>query len=369
MSEQPEALDLLVTQLDFDPRNPRFMDTFGNTAQPDTHAIERMLDEENIHELVGSIGQRGYFPGEPLLVTPNPSSSGRYIVVEGNRRLAALRLLNGLIEKDNLSASLIRVIQQAEIHPSYVSCLSFPKRNAILRYLGFRHISGPRRWEPLSKARYLSELISTFYQNLKLEEQLRVVAKDIGSRKDYAAQLLTALKLYDLAKNRNYFGLQRLSENDISFSLITTALSYRDIIDFLGLESREDCIAQNLREDNLKELFAWMFAQDQQGETILGESRNLRLLAAVVSSDIALAELRKTGNLDRAYVFTSGPAEALTQLLDNAATQLTESSEMVIGDVTPDDSHLAQIDRILKMADNLQLLIQRGIQQRKRRGF
>ncbi len=366
MSEQPEAFDRPITVLDFDPQNPRFLDTFGTTAQPDAHAIERMLDEENIHELVGSIGQRGYFPGEPLLVTPNRSLPGRFIVVEGNRRLAALRLLNGLIPNENLPTSLMQAIQQAENRPEYVACLCFNQRENILRYLGFRHISGPRRWEPLSKARYLADLIANFYHDLEPDAQMRAVAKDIGSRKDYAAQLLTALKLYDLAKNRNYFGLQRLSEKDISFSLITTALSYRPITDFLGLVGREDCAAQNLREDHLQDLFAWMFAQDQQGDTILGESRKLRLLAAVVSSDGALTELRKTKDLDRAYVYTSGPAEALTKLLDEAATQLKECSEMVIGDVAPDDSHLSQINRIFKLVDNLQLLIERGIKDQQR---
>lgn len=54
MSDQPEPLELPVVALDFDPRNPRFMDTFGSKAQPDAETIERMLDEENIYELVGS---------------------------------------------------------------------------------------------------------------------------------------------------------------------------------------------------------------------------------------------------------------------------------------------------------------------------
>ncbi len=48
-----------------------------------------------------SIGQQGYFPGEPLLAV---KSNGNYIVVEGNRRLAAVKLLNGdlLPPKENL---------------------------------------------------------------------------------------------------------------------------------------------------------------------------------------------------------------------------------------------------------------------------
>lgn len=366
MSDAPISIQPAIENLDFDPRNPRFMDIFGQNNQANAAAIERMLDEENIHELVGSIGQQGYFPGEPLLVTRNPADPNRYIVVEGNRRLAALRLLHGIIPTDELLPSLQELIVTATQRPATVECLAFTERKDILRYLGFRHISGPRRWEPLSKARYLADLIANFYPDLPVEEQFRAVARDIGSRRDYVAQLLSALHLYDLSSQRNYFGLQRLEEKDISFSLITTALSYRAITEFLKLKGRDDITGGTLDEGNLKTLLSWMFVQDDDGDTVLRDSRRLKLLAAVVSSEKALEELKKTRDLDRSYIYTDGPSAAMTTLLDTAMTSLTECSEMVIVDINLDESHLAQIDRIIKIADNLQLLAQKNRRQRER---
>lgn len=342
------------------------MDAFGNQEQSDAKAIQRMLDEENIHELVGSIGQQGYFPGEPLLVTPNPAAPGRFIVVEGNRRLAALRLLSGLIEADDLAPSLRELIATSSQRPELVDCLEFPSRRDILKYLGFRHISGPRRWEPLSKARYLADLIDNFYNHLPLEDQYRAVARDIGSRRDYVAQLLAALNIYELARRENYFNLQRLEEKDISFSLITTALSYNGIVSFLKLRGRDDTCGDNLDQNALKSLFSWMFVQDDDGNTLLRDSRRLKYLAAVVSTPDALYELNKTRDLDRAYIFTAGPAAAMSKLLDAATTNLTECSEMVLANFAPDASHLAQIERLIKAADNLQLLAMNSSRQRAR---
>lgn len=362
----PTNIDPAIVDLDFDPKNPRFLDAFDGMEQADAEAIRRMVEEENIHELVGSIGQQGYFPGEPLLVTPNRERPGRFIVVEGNRRLAALRVLSGLVPDSHLPESLVQAVREAEHKPLQVKCLSFSERRDILKYLGFRHISGPRRWEPLSKARYLADLISNFYTDLSFDAQLRALAKDIGSKPAYVAQLLTALRLYDQAKASNYYDLQRLSERDISFSLITTALSYNNIVQFLGIQSRGDASLQGLDENHLKDLLSWMFAQDQKGDTVLGESRRLKLLAAVVASSTATAELRKKGDLDQAYIHTSGPAEALTKLLDAADRSLEDCSTMMARDVALDESHLTQIKRVLKMAENLELLIQKGLRERQR---
>ncbi|MBI2749955.1 MAG: ParB N-terminal domain-containing protein [Burkholderiales bacterium] len=326
-----------------------------------------MMELENIDELVGSIGNQGFFPGEPLLVAPNPQASGRYIVVEGNRRLAALRVLNGQVPRDLLTNTLADAVDQAKEKPNEVECFLFPQRRDVLKYLGFRHISGPRRWEPLSKARYLADLIRNFYSALSVEDQLRAVARDIGSRRDYVAQLLTALNLYDRARNAKFYDLQRVGETDISFSLLTTALSYTNIVKFLNLPSRDAVSIDTVNDAHAKELLSWMFAQDQGGDTVLGESRRLKYLAAVVGSDRAVKELRKGLDLDQAYVFTSGPSATFTKLLSTIESDLVKCISLLGGDVEPDAAHEVLVGRIAEQADNLQILVQKSIRQRAKR--
>lgn len=364
---QPAAIRPAVELLDFDPENPRFFDVASDVSASDEKSIARMMEQENLDELVGSIGNQGFFPGEPLLVTPNQQVPGRFIVVEGNRRLAALRALIGLIPLEKLTRTIAEAVAHAQFKPTNVECFSFPQRRDILKYLGFRHISGPRRWEPLSKARYLADLIRNFYQHLPQENQLLAVARDIGSRRSYVAQLLTALNLYDHAKAARFYDLQRVGEDDISFSLLSTALSYSNIVTFLNLSGRDAVNVDTVNDEHAKELLGWMFAQDQRGDTVLGESRRLKVLAAVVASPRAVLELRKNNNLDQAYVFTSGPTETFTKLLAGIESTIADSIGLLGGDVEPNASHVAQVDRILDNAENLQLLIQKTVKNREKR--
>ncbi len=357
---QPEKISL--TLLDFDPENPRFL--AAEISNDD--AIQRMMEQENLDELVGSIGNQGFFPGEPLLVLRNPNAPDRYIVVEGNRRLAALRALSGAIPRNQLTNSVAQLVSQAQNKPTEVDCFVFQARRDILKYLGFRHISGPKRWDPLAKARYLADLIRSFYYDLAIDAQLKAVARDIGSKTDYVAKLLTALNLYDRAKTKNFYGLQRVNENDVKFSLLTTALSYSNIVAFLNLSSPSVINISQVDDARVKELLGWMFAQDQSGDTVLGESRELKRLAAIVASPRAVAELKKTLSLEQAYVFTSGPAEAFNKLLGEIEANIASSIGLLAGDFYPDEGHLSSAKRILDNSENLGFLIQKAIARGKR---
>lgn len=63
----PQAVHQIRTaELKFDPENPRFYRL--NDATNVESIVEEMLDKEGAQNLMLSIGQKGYFAGEPLLV-------------------------------------------------------------------------------------------------------------------------------------------------------------------------------------------------------------------------------------------------------------------------------------------------------------
>ena len=240
---------LPLKQLHFDPQNPRFSRYFGNQVQPETEIVERMVKNENVQELMASIGEQGYFAGEPLLVAKNNTTKEKsFIVVEGNRRLAALKLLIGdFVDKQLPSITHLR--ETAKILPEHnAPCIIFENRKDILRYLGYRHITGAKRWDSLSKARYIKELSNTFFAELPEEEQLKGIAQEIGSRPDYVAKMLTGLTVFENAKQNKFYGLQRVGEEDVDFGVLTTALSRTAIAEYIGLESPRDIAAKNLNQ-------------------------------------------------------------------------------------------------------------------------
>jgi hypothetical protein len=338
-----QQVQLIPTRkLEFDPQNPRFYRL--NDSHSVGEVIEEMLDDESVQDLMLSIGQKGYFEGEPLLVVR--SSGGAYTVVEGNRRLAAVKLLNREISPPTRRQNSVAVIREEAVVPPPTSlpCLVYDSRREVLRYLGYRHITGIKEWDSLSKAKYLSELRTEFYAAQPEAEQLRSLARDIGSRTGYVGQLLTALSLYIRAEEKKFFRLP-INADGVEFSYITTALNYKTICAWLGLDGKNDIEMRSLDERNLKKMFAWFFAKDQQGRTILGESRNLSELAAIVTSGDAIKVLETTGRLSEAYLYTDGPEVALSNALDQVNERLRVVWNMMPGTRPLTSSHLEQAEQ------------------------
>lgn len=361
MQQPKEIRKINTSDLHFDPENPRFY-RLGAGEMPENSIIEEMIDDEGLLDLMRSIGEQGYFQGEPLLVV---EEGGRSIVIEGNRRLAAVKLLKGEIRPPQRRVNSVgQVIREINVTPEEtLPCIIYPTRKEVLRYLGYRHITGIKEWDSLSKARYLSKVRNEFYLGMDPpipeSEQMIRLAKDIGSRSDYVAQLLAALKLYERAESEEFFRL-KITQNDVEFSYLTTALSYNNITDWLGLEDRKDITQSSLTSPHLKELFAWMFVQDQQGRTILGESRRLKELAAVIGSESALAALRRDGDLSIAYLYSEGPNEALNNALENAIKHAATAWNLVLSTTEISGSHEGLADQLFSHARSIRNHIRSG---------
>jgi len=320
-AELPTREYLPVAVLDFDPHNPRFPDAVneGNVGE----LIERFVRDERLLEIITSIADKGYFDGEPLLVVRY--GQDRYHVIEGNRRLAALKLLTGELPVPAGRTSIDDVCEGAKYRPETVPCLVFPHEDKIMRYLGFRHITGIKSWGSLQKARYIKKMRDRFYAGQESKVQMTALAREIGSRPDYVAQMLTALNLYERAENKNFYNVKGLDPQEIEFSVLSTAISYNNIATYIGLEGRQDMAGANANDEHLKNLLSWMFVARGDQKSVLGDSRNLKQLAAVVESKAATSVLIKNSNLDEAYQLSRGPAEALSLALKAVERKLQDA--------------------------------------------
>lgn len=354
---QPEQLFLNVSLLDFDKKNPRFPPEIAEGSEE--LLLERFVRDERLLEVIDSIGDQDYFPGEPLLVVPR--AKNRYTVVEGNRRLAALKLLTGELDPPEGRISIENAIKSATYRPQSVPCLLFKKENQILRYLGFRHITGIKSWSALQKARYVQRLRNENYGELSYADGLKLLARETGSKPSYMGQMLTALALYERAERENFYELE-LDSNDIDFSVLSTALSYSNIIIYLGLEGRTDIEQTNLNVKHLKNLFLWLFVTRSNQKSVVGESRNLKKLAAVVASPTAVKELLKDGILDEAFEYSKGPATALTEALTHAEKRLNTAWQWIpkVSDLNQD--HQDRSENIARTAKAVRSAIEsRGV--------
>ncbi len=314
---------IAVDDLHFDPLNPRLPTAIHN--QNEQEVLTWMIDKATVTELIGSIAANGYFPGEPLMVVKRPE--GGYFVIEGNRRLAAAKLLLNPHLATLRKNEIAQASEGAKERPKELPAMIFENRAKILDNLGFRHVTGIKPWPTLAKARYLKQLRASFPSNLPEKDQARIMAKSIGSRPDYVAGLMTGLQVYEAIEARDYFNINGIDEQTLDFSLLTTAMGYKNISTFLGMESGRSMDTSGLIVNRLEELTRWIFERNSEGKTRVGESRRLSDLAKVIGTPQAVDAFRSGRPLVEALLLTGAPTENFKQAISDAIARVKDAQD------------------------------------------
>ena len=320
---------LPVKNLLFDPKNPRFPRAGTGDNEPD--AIRWMLDNANIIELMNSIGEQGFFIGEPLAVIPSTDLSGKFEVVEGNRRLTAVRLLNDPALASTKKKSVEEASKAARHKPKKLPCLIFKNQDEVLHFLAFRHVTGVLAWNPLQKARYLRRLAtSDECKKLAKPELRRRLAREIGTRPDHVGKLLAGLAVYEALEDQSFFGIPGLEDAEGWYSVLTTAItSYSSIAGFIGLSGVTDDDTSKLKEANLRKLADWLFRKNSEGDARVRESRDIQKLGRVVANPDALKKFEDGSPLEEADMLTEGPREAFREALRHAKVRMELARDLV----------------------------------------
>ena len=316
---------LNIDDLEFDKQNPRLPTTVGTE---ESAIIEYLATKTGIADLMISIGENGFFQGEAIVVTS--AENGKYTVLEGNRRLVALKLLQNPRLASNRK-SITGASEEAKNKPTDIPAFIVNSRYDALQYLGFRHISGVQRWDPLAKARYLKLLFEQ--ASGEPEKRCIEVAREIGSRRDAVRRSLDALAAYEAIEERDFFDIDDLNEGSFRFGTFYTAIANAGIASFVGVRQGDSraphpiANPKSLKKEPLKELTEWMFKKDSQGSTRLGESRNIPKLNAVIENPDALKKLRQGASLDSAYSATIDNREVFLQDITLAIDHLEQAKD------------------------------------------
>lgn len=345
-----DTKDITLDRLLLDEKNPRLPTTIGRQQATMIAYIARTT---SIAEIMTAIAENGFFPGEPLIVIPGDGN--KFIVVEGNRRLTALKLLQdpGLYGK---SKKIRDIADEAEHKPDVIPCVVFQHRDEVVNYLGYRHITGVKQWEPLAKARYIANYFLYHTDaTAKPFDRYAEVARGIGSQGPYIKRQLDGLAIYECTETAGFFDISGLDEENISFSIVSTAVGYESVLEFVSSCDHPFVERPCLRKKNIEHLMRWMFEQDEHGETRLGDSRNIQKLAVILADRDATKALIEGESVDRAYGRTKGLADDFASVLA-AAENLTTKAVGMIALVELDDSHRNRINNIFKQARSLRSL-------------
>lgn len=175
-----------VASLHLDAKNPR-LGAAAYGASP-RELIQLLFAHDKALEVAQSIALRGFFQNEPLLAI---QENKKYIVVEGNRRLAALKalrepgLLDGPLERqmERLSRRIGNIDALAKV-PVIIA----PDRRATDRQIAGKHVGTPvLPWQAENRASFILEKIVEGYDNQDLLDELGFSAADIQAARQIKA--------------------------------------------------------------------------------------------------------------------------------------------------------------------------------------
>lgn len=310
-----EIIDIDLSELRLDVDNPRLPHSVERTEK---EIIRYIATQTSIEELISAIGQNGYFPGEPVIAY---EKDGKYVVVEGNRRLTAVMLLNNIKLLEKPSRKIIDAVNGATHKPLKIPTVVRESKESVMPYLGYRHITGVKQWDPLAKARYIKQMFDITPETATNEYRYKEVAKTIGSRADFIRRSLIGLEVYDLIESNDFYDVEGLDESSIQFSVLSTALADTEIYSYVNNGSFID--------EKVRNLTRWLFFRDEDGSTVVGESRNLRMLSNVLSDDKATKAIESGASLDYAYRLTSGSTREFLESLYAAESALQGAASLL----------------------------------------
>lgn len=282
--------------LRFDPTNPRFASSALNKRQ---EQIQQMLENEPhlAKELVDSFLENGFIDYEPLTVR---EEGDHYVVVEGNRRLAAVRhILANRADCESRSKKIDDLLRIPVLVFPHTTEENVEKEQRV--YLGVRHLFGFREWPAESKARFLDARI-------KNEADLQRTLRELNIKRSVIRRYLIPLRLRKEARDlwKPY--------QDQDFWVLGEALNRGGIKEYIGLDVDSKSLRiKEFDKKKLKNLLSYIYGIPEDGKRIR-ETRDVSLLGRVLESKAAAAELERGRSLLEASLFIESTEESVKRL-------------------------------------------------------
>jgi hypothetical protein len=340
-----------LDELLLDARNPRLVEHAVASNPTQFDLVKALWEEMAVEEVAMSIAYSGYFEHEPLFVEEVPN--GKFIVIEGNRRLAAVRLLVDADLRKKVKATKLPTITKEEADALKELPAIVTTRQENWRYLGFKHVNGPATWGSYSKAQYIAHVHNEY--DVPLED----IALQIGDYHSTVLRMYRGLMIVEQAEEARVFKRSDIAKNKFHFNYIYTGMDYPGVINFLGLRSkgatdRRPVPANKVK--NLGDLMVWLYGRESSDTPSLIRSQNpdLKTLDTVLLTEAGVKALRDGLPLSVAHDISQGDERIFRQSLQQAKQALQKAhGTLTTGYVSSEEDVLRLAKDVDDLADDL----------------
>lgn len=349
-SVPPGVQHIPVGSLLLDGENPRLPMRLHGRAQ--SELLDFLHKEGVLEELAQSYLDNGFFQHEPLIVLP-AGEGGEYTVVEGNRRLAALKILHEAPEAGDIHLVGIDPTPADLDRLGEIPCFSISSREEVHAYIGFKHIGGLKTWPSEAKARYLLAEARKL-ADLGIANPFRELGRQVGSNTQGVRNPYLAIRI--LFHAREEFGLDVTYVQEGRFGVWLRCMNSADIRTYIGLSGArtyreiEEAL-KGIQRDKLEEVLGDLKSGGGRARAVLGDSRDVTAYGRVLKNEQARDTLRKTGDLSLAkqVVEELGLGQKAWRLVDSVKLFVDALHRMELKDMPSDLSEatedLARVSR------------------------
>lgn len=368
------AENIPLDNIFLDPNNPRFVSMHWDSI-PDERiaetAVQKLVQEKlqqefAVDRLVMNMEINGYLPIDRVVL--RKFDHEKYVVLEGNRRICAAKLLKqknadipGSVDKE-----IIDSIGQ-------LPCLIYTGSNTEASWIfqGLRHIMGIQEWSAFNKARLIVTLMEE--ENLNLTE----VGKRFGLTAFGAGQWVRGYYAFKQAKEGSDY-TKEVDERAYPYLQELFSRSNSSIREWMEWNETQKKFNNEL---NFNEFLSWLYPRntDEIDESVdstavTGDWRNrkilrsddLRSVSFLISKSVKEFELFRTeGNLEKSYTIaiqkiyeeeakkTSDPSEELFESLDVAIKNLENIPYRILKDGISKDKLFEKLNKLSDLIKSL----------------
>ncbi|WP_082796912.1 ParB N-terminal domain-containing protein [Sphingopyxis granuli] len=317
-------------KLAFDVSNPRFTPDKQPNNATDGAIIAYLDRTADLGELIQSIAASGYIDIEPLIVIPRDDE---LVVLEGNRRLAALKSLldPGLAAEAGVTIPEISPEVRATLQE--VTAFKVLHEDEARNLIGFKHINGPQGWDAYAKALYAARWLDDEVAKGDAGLSLNEIAARMGDKHDTLYRIVSAVYVLQQAQQLELFRVEDRVKRNFSFSHLYTALTYTEFRDFVGL-GRADRSANPERNpirpdfhENLRTLLLWLYGSkaERVEPVIKTQNPDLSLLKRVLGHAVARKVMLERHDLAAALSLTVEGSDRFSKALVDAQASLHQA--------------------------------------------
>ena len=346
--EKTTKISRNLNNLHLDPNNYRFVDhkdykkvknedVLDEKVQQRTRNFISGKNREGIKDLLDSFRANGFL--EVDVIQLKDLGENNYLVLEGNRRVTALKALkedydNGL-DIGKFNPNIFKKV------PSFIHENEDDATHRII--MGLKHISGNKKWPAINQAQLIYDYLKPHWSDGTYYDEEVNLCESLGITK---VKLRNSQRAYHLIRQykESDYGDQFNSDMYYSFAEITKRPTIKKWIEW----DDDSYHAEN--DENILRLFSWLSVREEQDEVEDNDIEDSKKHSPIITKYREIQDLAKFIDNEKALLVMEEENKVSSGLIASG-NEAQESYEKSIKELDKQIDNLNRLEELISFED------------------